>query len=122
MKNNSDTEISNNLTSLPREEESFKTELNNIDDSQSSIESETQESEQDIRAKMRTRFLWSCAGLNGKKVSVSMFENITVKGLCRGFDKDIQHMHLQDMETPFAKYSYGTIRLPDCISLDFKTD
>lgn len=90
----------------------------------SSLDSENQNfgssKEQEIRAILRERFLWSCSALNGKEGSFVMHEGINVEGVCRGVDKDIMLMHMQNMKTPFTTYPYATVRLPDVLYANFK--
>lgn len=49
-----------------------------------------------------------------------MHEGINVEGVCRGVDKDIMLMHMQNMKTPFTTYPYATVRLPDVLYANFK--
>lgn len=72
------------------------------------------------RAELRERFLWAMTSLVGQQATVSMQDDITVKGVFRGMDKDILRIHMQDLHTPAAVQPWATIRLPDCFSLTFK--
>ncbi|KAK3878477.1 hypothetical protein Pcinc_016895 [Petrolisthes cinctipes] len=72
------------------------------------------------RAELRERFLWAVTSLVGQQATVSMQENITVKGVFRGVDKDILNVHMQDLHTPAAVQPWAMLRLPECFSLTFK--
>lgn len=74
----------------------------------------------ECRAELRERFLWAMTSLVGQQATVSMQDNITVKGVFRGMDKDILRIHMQDLHTPAAVQPWAMLRLPDCFSLTFK--
>lgn len=92
------------------------------------LDSENKEVEQnskalnpcECRAELRERFLWAMTSLVGQQATVSMQDDITVKGVFRGMDKDILRIHMQDLHTPATVQPWAMLRLPDCFSLTFK--
>ena len=71
-------------------------------------------------AELRESFLWALNSLSGKKCLISMHENLNVEATNRGFDQDIELMHVENLVTPIVTHPIATVRMEDCISLSFK--
>ena len=80
--------------------------------------SEPSRTEQEINATLREVFLRSCIDLVNRPCVAHMYDRIKVEGTFKGVDRDMGQVHLQEMKTPCATYSYGTVRLSDCFYIE----
>ncbi|XP_076056673.1 gem-associated protein 7-like isoform X2 [Oratosquilla oratoria] len=78
----------------------------------------TEAAQQKCRAKLRERFLWAVTRLNGQQATISMTDGLQVSGMFRGIDRDVLHMHIQDLQTPVGQYKWATLRIPDCLDIE----
>lgn len=75
---------------------------------------------QECRAELRERFLWAMTGLTGQPMVATMMEHLTVTGTLRGIDKDGLMVHVENLTTPTAVFPWATLRLPDCLAINFE--
>lgn len=77
---------------------------------------ETKENDQEIRAKLRTRFLHSIQSINGYPVDFNLHEKTKVSAIFKGTDINVESFAVSDLQTPIGPLAQAMLRSSDVIS------
>lgn len=77
---------------------------------------------QRIRAELRENFLRSLENLNGSPAIIRMHEKTTVSGVFLRANPQLDHIIVENLQTPIGKLDCAVLRTQDILSLEFEIE